>query len=169
MNLSNCPNLSAYFRKQVLNKYSEHNGDVKFAVTLVDTFLEKYPCYPEALLFKARMFISLGKDKEALRLLRTVEKLDEWKREYLFDQAEILFKIGKKSESIKTLESAVELSIRDVIEGIDNYLRGIDFVTEQMKPVQKILKKEMIEYISQKNKRLDFVKIKDILKEHNIL
>ena len=144
MELSKYPNQSAHFKKTVLNKYVEHDGDVEFALTLVDKFLSKYPYYTEALLFKARMLIARGKDKKALTILKAIKKIDEWKIEYTYDQAEVLFKLGQKKEAAKILKSTIELSLRNILEGTENFLRGVDFDSERMKPIQNMIKKEII-------------------------
>ncbi len=168
MKLSEYPNLSVYFKKEVLNKYIEHDGNVEFAVTLVDKFLSKYPYYSEALLFKARMLIALGKEKKALTLLNATKKIDEWKRDYTFDQAEILFKFGERVEAIEILKSSIELSLRDVLEGIENFLISIEFNSKTIKPIQKMIKKEIIKSLSNKDYALDFEKLKQVLIEHKL-
>jgi tetratricopeptide (TPR) repeat protein len=166
MKLSKYPNQSAYFRRTVLNKYIEHGGNVEFALALADKFLSKYPYYPEALLFKARMLIALGKNKKALTVLKAIKKIDEWKIEYTYDQAEVLFNLGQKKEAAKILKSTIELSLRNISEGTENFLRGIDFCSDEMKNIQKMIMKEIIINLSKDKYELDFKKIIKALSTH---
>ena len=168
MKLSKYPNQSAYFKRTVLNKYAEHDGDVEFALILVDKFLSKYPYYSEALLFKARMLIALGKNKKALTILKANKKIDEWKIEYTYDQAEVLFKLGQKKEAARILKSTIELSLRNISEGTENFLRGVDFDSERMNPIQSMIKKEIIINLSKDKYALDFEKIIKALSTHKL-
>jgi hypothetical protein len=58
------------------------------------------------------------------------------------------------------------LSLRDVLEGIDNFLISIEFNSKTIKPIQRMIKKEIIKSLSNKDHVLDFKKLKQVLMEH---
>lgn len=169
MKISEYAKLPDYFKDSVYKKYMDHNGDPEIALSFVNEFLNDHPFYPEALLFKARMLIAVGRDKEALICLKTCETFDRWRIPYTYDEAEVLFRIGKKSEAIRLVRSEIETSLRNVLEGIETFLLGVDFDVEGMNVIRDMIKREIALYLSNKKKFLDFRNINQILKDHQVL
>jgi len=161
--------LSEYYKEAVYKKYMDHNGDPELALSFVNQFLRDYPFYPEALLFKARMLMALSREEEALVCLEACEMFGKWGIVHIYDKAEVLFRLGRKTEATKLIKSYLEASLRDVTEGIENFLLGIDFDLDEMNVVRDMIKKEMIQYLSNKSDSLDFKKIIQVLKNHQIL
>jgi hypothetical protein len=139
------------------------------ALSFVNEFLDDYPFYPEALLFKARMLIALGRDKEALIWLETCEMFERWGITYSYDKAEVLFRIGKKIEATRLIRSEIEISLRNILEGIENFLLGADFDLEEMNVIRDKIKREIVLYLSNKKQSLDFKSIIQILRNHKVL
>jgi hypothetical protein len=61
MKKKDSPDISEKFQK-VYQKFFEIGGEPKKAIKIIDKFLENEPYYPEALIFKARMLLALGKN-----------------------------------------------------------------------------------------------------------
>jgi hypothetical protein len=139
------------------------------ALSFVNEFLDDYPFYPEALLFKARMLIALGRDKEALIWLETCEMFERWGITYSYDKAEVLFRIGKKIEATRLIRSEIEISLRNILEGIENFLLGADFDLEEMNVIRDKIKREIVLYLSNKKQSLNFKSIIQILRNHKVL
>jgi hypothetical protein len=139
------------------------------ALSFVNEFLDDYLFYPEALLFKARMLIALGRDKEALIWLETCEMFERWGITYSYDKAEVLFRIGKKIEATRLIRSEIEISLRNILEGIENFLLGADFDLEEMNVIRDKIKREIVLYLSNKKQSLDFKSIIQILRNHKVL
>jgi tetratricopeptide (TPR) repeat protein len=169
MKISEYEKLPDSFKESVYKKYMDHNGNPEIALSFVNEFLNDYPLYPEALLFKARMLIALGRDKDALICLKTCEIFDRWRIACAYDKAEVLFRIGKKSEAIRLVRSEIETSLRNVLEGIENFLLGVDFDLEGMNVTRDMIKREIALYLSNKKKSLDFKNVNQMLRNHQVL
>lgn len=169
MELSEYVKISESFKEDVYLKYMNHYGDPEMALSFVDQFLKDYPFYPEALLFKARMLIALSREKEALAWLEACEKFERWGVVYKYDKAEVIYRLGQKSEAVSLIKLQVETSVRDILEGIENFLLGIDFDLDGMNHIRDMMKREIILYLSKESDSLDFKNIIQILKNHQIL
>lgn len=161
--------ISDRFKEDVYEKYIAHNGNVKYGLTVVDAFLKIYPYYPEALLFKARMLIALGRDDEALYWLETCEQYIHWNVECKYDKAEVLFKLGEKTESVTVITDKIEISLRDMLDGIENFLLGINYDINCVSSIKREIIAKMIRYLSNDSKSLDIDSILDLLKDHKTL
>jgi tetratricopeptide (TPR) repeat protein len=160
--LTDYPPLSHKF-KQVYKKYFANNADPFEGLKFVDDFLTKYPYYPEALVFKARMLIALSKNKEALQCLKAAQKIDEWRVIYAFDQAEILMQRDRQDEAIDCVWSAITSLLKEAMRGTSDYLLSINCSSDDRKKAEELLKQDMIKLISGNRKTSNLREIKKIL------
>ncbi|GBC59972.1 hypothetical protein DENIS_0914 [Desulfonema ishimotonii] len=141
------PNLSEIFNNEVYKKYFDEGGNVQTALSLVNSFLNKYPYYPEAIIFKARMLIVAGELEHALEYLKIAKKIDKWRVVYSFDIAEILYKKGEKRKAIGYLKFAFESLFDEAIHGLENFLISIELNEDKENEAISFVKKEMIKYV----------------------
>lgn len=135
----------------------------------VNEFLGQYPYYSEALVFKARMLIALSRDEEALEVLHTVKRIDERRIDYAFDEAEILYRFGRKFEAIQIIRSASEFLLKEALEGVENFLICIDFIGEEREEVFTMIHKEMIRFLSKDTNSLNLDESISLLQKHAII
>ncbi len=170
MELSEYPDLSGLFKREVHQKYIECGGDPDTALDLADSFLDRYPYYPEALIFKARMLMVKDNYPEALSYLEAAKKIDVWRVNYSFDEAEILCRFGRKRDAAQCIQSAVEFMLREMTEGVENFLTGIDFVSEEEEEAAcNIVREQMIRFLSGNSASVDLERIFSILDKHVML
>jgi len=98
MQLKDYADLSQIFNNEIYKKYFDAGGNVQTALSSVNSFLEEYPCYPEAIIFKARMLIVEDKIDDTLEYLKIAERIDKWRVAYSFDIAEIYIKKVKRKK-----------------------------------------------------------------------
>lgn len=153
-------NFSDMFQ-HVVDEYFNAGADPSTGVNLVDEFLEGNPHYTEALIFKARMLIALEEYDNALMLIDLCKKIDKWKRAYLFDEAEILYKQNKKTEAIKCIEDALRFQIFECIDGVRNFFVGIDLAEDE--PSLSIVKNQIVSLISGNNDSFTLEELNKIL------
>jgi tetratricopeptide (TPR) repeat protein len=151
----NYPELSKIFDSDVHRKYFDSGADPEDGIILVDRFLAKYPYYPEALLFKSRMFIVKGYYEDALSYLDVVARIDKWRAVYLFDKAEVLYNIGQRQEAIVAIVHAIQSLLGETLDGIDNFLLSIqDCTTNTRIATKRYIINEMIGVLSSKSNSL---------------
>ncbi len=156
MESSEYPYLSNLFKKNVYKKYFDCGGDPDKGILLADAFLDSWPYYPEALVFKARMLIVKGENEEASEFLKAARRIDEWRINYLFDEAEILYKAGRKSDASKCLRTAVESLLKEGLRGVKNFLLSVDHCeTETRDTADRAIRKEMIRFLSDESESVD--------------
>lgn len=156
----NFEDISEIFKDEVYKKYFKFNGDPNKGLELVDNFLEKYPIYPEALIFKIRMLISHGDYEQALQYIDAVKKIDRWRIDYLFEKAEIFYKIGKCDEAIECIIYALEHLLSEAINGVKNFLLSIDNLNStQRDKLEKEIFFEMKKFISNDQHKIKIDKL----------
>jgi tetratricopeptide (TPR) repeat protein len=119
--ISDTPNISKEM-KAIYGKLLDKKGTFEAVLPLHDTFLEKYPYYTEALVFKARALMGLRRDSEAMKYLKMAKKIDKWRFIGRFDEAEIYLEKRKNEESIHAYVEAVRAYAVELKNGIDGYL-----------------------------------------------
>ncbi len=124
MKTNSFPNTSKKFQN-IYNRFFEINGDPKKAIMLIDKFLKEEPYYPEALIFKARMLLALGKNNEAIKIIELAEKQDKWRLIGKFDKAEAYLEKGETEHSISEFISAIKSYQTEIKNGIESYLLSI--------------------------------------------
>lgn len=161
----NYPPLSKIFQDTVYQVYSD-SGDSTIGLRAVNNFLDQYGPYAEALIFKARMLIAAGDDKQALGILHASKMIDEWKVEYAFDEAEILFRQGEKIEATHILATAIEFLLREALEGVENFLVCIDLIGKTREHVFQLIQHEMMRFLSKESSSLQLENVLPILQAH---
>ncbi|MBI5657058.1 MAG: hypothetical protein HZC44_09720 [Geobacter sp.] len=117
--ITDIPNISNEM-KALYEKFWE-TGDFIGILPHIDAFLSKYPFYREALIFKARSLMAIGRNNEALRCIKMAKRIDEFGLIGRFDEAEIYLKKRKKDESIETYVEAVKSYATELQNGIDSF------------------------------------------------
>lgn len=110
----------------VYEKFMDSGGNFKDLLPHIDAFLEKYPYYVEALVLKARAFMALGRNADALKCLKMAKRADRWNLTGRFDEAEIFLGRNKKDESIAAYVAAVKAYATELKSGIESYLLSYD-------------------------------------------
>ena len=118
--VTDVPNISKAM-KAIYGKFMD-TGNFEEILPHIDAFLEKYPNYTEALVFKARSLMALGRNNDALKCLKMAKRADKWRLIGRFDEAEIYLNKKKNEESIKKFVEAVESYATEMKNGIDSYL-----------------------------------------------
>ena len=121
MKISDVPNISAEMDR-LYEKYFEDPANATAILPLVDDFLAKYPTYTEALVFKARMLMVIGRNGEALLCLKAAKKIDRWLLVGRFDEAEIYLKKNKPEEALEIYINAIKAYASELSDGIDEFL-----------------------------------------------
>ncbi|QTA84142.1 tetratricopeptide repeat protein [Desulfonema magnum] len=164
MKLSDYPSLSDLFRNNVYKKYFDGGGDPNNGILLVDAFLDSWPYYPEALVFKARMLIVKGENEKASEFLKAARKIDEWRINYLFDEAEILYKTGKKPDAVRCLRIATESLLKEGQRGVKNFLLSLDNCGIRLRDIaERAIRKEMIRFLSDESDSVDLDEFLSVL------
>jgi len=146
MKISEVPNISAEMDR-LYDKYFEADANANAILPLIDDFLTKYPTYPEALVFKARMLMVIGRNSEAQRYLKAARKIDRWFLIGRFDEAEI-HSIHNKSESaLEIYINAIEAYMTQLSQGIDNFLSSCD--RESTKIIERKTKEALVKYLTE--------------------
>ncbi|PIE55922.1 MAG: hypothetical protein CSA34_06430 [Desulfobulbus propionicus] len=138
MKTNSFPDASRKFQN-IYNKFFEINGDPKEAIKIIDKFLKEEPYYPEALIFKARMLLALGKNNEAIKIIELAEKQDKWRLIGKFDKAEAYLEKGETEHSISEFINAIKCYQYEVKNGIESYLLSIVNQKESNKIKEKVL------------------------------
>jgi len=129
--------------QEVYDYYFENNGSPESAIERVNIFLEKYPYYPEAIIFKARMLIAAEKHEEALKFLETAESIDRWRLDGKFDKAEVLLELNKKEESLELAADTINSYLKELRNGIESYVLSMD-----SQDIRKELEEVIFQHIS---------------------
>ncbi len=166
MELSAYPRLSQLFQQEVLQTYFADGAAPDVGLQVVNTFLKSYPYYCEALIFKARMLIALERETEALEVLTAAKTIDEWRVTYAFEEAEILYRFGQKTEAAQRIQFASESLLREAKDGIENFLTCIDMWNEEREDVLHIIRQAMIGFLSGASSSLNLEAIIPILQQH---
>jgi tetratricopeptide (TPR) repeat protein len=117
--ITDIPNITNEM-KSLYEKFCE-TGDFVKILPHVDAFLVKYPYCREALIFKARALMAIGRNNEALRCIKMAKRVDKFGLIGRFDEAEIYLKKRKKDESIETYVEAVKSYATELQNGIDSF------------------------------------------------
>jgi tetratricopeptide (TPR) repeat protein len=124
MKKKDSPDISEKFQK-VYQKFFEIGGEPKKAIKIIDKFLENEPYYPEALIFKARMLLALGKNNKAIETIELAEKYDKWRLLGKFDKAEAFLEKGETEQSITEFINAIQSYQNELQNGIEAYLSSL--------------------------------------------
>jgi len=149
MKITEYPFLTRTFKKVYKGYLEDSGGDPYVGLNLVDTFLKRYPYYTEALVFKARMLIAIGKHKEAFKFIKIAKRIDEWNKCYIFDEAELLYKNDGKI-AIDNLLKQIEDLVSQINNGIHNFLLSID--AEHREQIENELNKKIALLCCEKSK-----------------
>lgn len=117
--ITDIPNITNEM-KALYDKFWE-TGDFVQILPHVDAFLVKYPYHREALIFKVRALLALGRNNEALRHIKMANRVDKFGLIGRFDEAEIYLRKSKKDESIETYVDAVKSYATELQNGIDSF------------------------------------------------
>jgi len=146
-------------------------GNFEEVLPHVDAFLEKYPNYTEALVFKARALIAIGRNNDALRCLKMAKRVDKWRLIGRFDEAEIYLDKKKNEESIEKYVETVKAYATELKNGIDSYLLCCN--SESRDKIQELTRAALTEFFLNDTENnpyekllADMLKIKDEL-EYN--
>ena len=154
--ISDIPNISKEM-KAIYGKLLEKKGSFEGVLPLLDAFLEKYPHYPEALVFKARALMGLGRDSEAMKYLKMAKKVDKWRLIGTFDQAEIHLQKRKNEESIKVYVEAVKAYATELKNGIDSYLLCCN--SENAEEIRALTQEALMEFFANDDENKPFEKL----------
>ncbi|MBK5275340.1 MAG: hypothetical protein JJE30_09855 [Desulfuromonadales bacterium] len=117
--ITDIPNISSEM-KVLYGKFIDSGSFVE-TLPHIDAFLDKYPYYREALIFKARALMALGRNNDALRCIKMAKRIDKFGLIGRFDEAEIYLQKKKKEQSIETYVDAVKSYATELKNGIDSY------------------------------------------------
>lgn len=138
MKLRKYPRLSKKFN-HIYKFYFEKGANPLLALKKVNFFLKKYPLYPEALVFKARMLIALSKHKMAMRYLKIAQMIDEWNLVYAFDMAELLSLMKKNNHAIDIVLNTIKKLIQEALFGTENYLLSLHCSSKKKAKLQNLI------------------------------
>jgi len=158
MKISDVPNISAEM-DQLYEKYFEYAANATAILSLVDDFLAKYPTYPEALVFKARMLMVIGRNGEALRCLKAAKKIDRWLLVGRFDEAEIYLWKNKPEAALEIYINAIRAYACELSDGIDEFLLSCNKESESI--IRRKTKEALRKYLTGEQ---DSVVFDDLLK-----
>lgn len=117
--ITDIPNISNEM-KALYEKFMDTGSFVE-VLPHIDEFLAKYPYYREALIFKARSLMAIGRNNEALRFIKMAKRIDKYGLLGRFDEAEIYLQKKRKEETIETYVDAVQSYATELKNGIDSY------------------------------------------------
>jgi tetratricopeptide (TPR) repeat protein len=149
--ITDAPNISKEMQK-ICDKIWEVEGDFKTLLPHIDTFLEKYPNYTEALVLKARSLMGIGRKNEALKCLKMAKRIDKWRLIGRFDEAEIYLEKKRNEESIKAY--AFELK-----NGMDGYWLCCD--SENIEKLKELTQEALADFFTQDEENKPFEKLLD--------
>ena len=158
--LKDIPDISKEFRK-IYDKYFDFNGDPETTIPLVESFLEKYPYYPEAYYFLTVLFITDSQLPKAMKCIKALEKIDPWRLDGIFDKAEILILRDKNEEGLNVLIEGIGEYSSKISSGVDNFI----FSAEPKK--KELFTKKVYNALSEyfKNGKQDLSVFEDLKKE----
>jgi tetratricopeptide (TPR) repeat protein len=145
MKISDVPNISAEMDR-LYEKYFEADANATAILPLIDDFLSKHPTYPEALVFKARMLMVIGRNGEALRCLKAAQKIDRWLLVGRFDQAEIYLKKNKPEVALEIYINAVKAYASELSDGLDEFLSSCN--NESKSIIKRKTKEALTKYLT---------------------
>ncbi len=156
--LSDIPHISREF-KSIYKKYFDFNAVPGKTIPLVEKFLEKYPYYPEAYNFMAVLLIADGQPSKAMKYIKAVERIDEWRLHGVFDKAEILIFKDKYDEGISTFINGIEAYVEELRHGIEDFLDLSD--NEDKERIKKKVFNTLVDYFKNDDDNLEtFEKLK---------
>jgi len=153
--VTDVPNISKEM-KAIYGKFMD-SGNFEEAMPHIDAFLEKYPNYTEALVFKARALMALGRNNEALKYLKMAKRADKWRLIGRFDEAEIYLEKKKTEESIKKFVEAVEAYATELKNGIDCYYLCCN--PEIRERIEELTRSALTEFFSKDTENTPFEKL----------
>lgn len=160
--ITDTPNVSKEMQT-IYKKLWDSNGNFKALLPDIDAFLDKYPIYTEALVFKARALMALGRNGDALRCIKIAKRIDKWRLIGRFDEAEIFLEKRKKELSVTMYVDTVKAYATELRDGIDGYLSCCS--TEVEDRIKKLTKESLIEFLFNDGQDESFKKLQNSLLE----
>lgn len=153
--VTDVPNISKEM-KAIYGRFMDC-GNFEEVLPHIDAFLEKYPNYTEALVFKARALMALGRNNEALKCLKMAKRADKWRLIGRFDEAEIYLDKKKTEDSIKKYVEAVEAYATELKNGIDGYLLCCNPETRER--IEELTRSALTEFFLKDTKNTPFERL----------
>ncbi len=141
--ITDIPHISKEFKK-IYSKYFDFNVVPEKTIPLVEKFIEKYPYYPEAYNFMAVLLIADCQPSKAMKYIKAVERIDEWRLHCVFDKAEILISKDKYDEGISTFINGIEAYAEELRHGIEDFIDLSD--NEDKERIKKKVLNTLVEY-----------------------
>jgi tetratricopeptide (TPR) repeat protein len=157
MRIHDVPNISKEM-KALYKKFLD-SGDFAGILPDIDSFLNKYPYYREAIIFKARALMAIGRDNEALRHIKMAKRVEKAGLIGRFDEAEIYLRKKRKDDSINTYIQALEAYASELEDGIRDYLLCCNPETSDQ--IKEITCKALAEFFDNKFEYDSFEKLRE--------
>jgi len=157
--ISDIPNIS----KEMKALYAKFwkTGSFEQILPDIDTFLDKYPTCTEAIIFKARALIAIGRNNDALKCIKMGKRLDEWRLIGRFDEAEIYLNKQKKNESVNAYVDAVMAYAVELKNGIEDY--SINFNAAAREKIDGLTQEALAEFFTNDEENKPFEKLSNCL------
>jgi hypothetical protein len=158
--ITDTPNISKEMQA-IYRQLRDSNGNFEAILPLLDKFILKYPYYTEAIIFKARALMAVGRNAEAHKYIKMVTRIDKWRLNGRFDEAELLLEKKKKEVSLDIYVGAVKAYATELKEGIDSYLICCNH--ESQDKIRELTQKALTEFFAQGTENDSFKKLLDDL------
>jgi len=106
--------------------------------------------------------MALSRNSEALRFIKIAKRIDKWKLLGRFDEAEIYLEQNKNELSINTYVNSIEAYVKELKDGIDNYLLACDSEIIRDK-ITELTQKALTEFFVNGRENKPFEKLKEDL------
>ncbi len=153
--ITDFPNISKEMK--ALYRQFWRTGNFEDILPHIDKFLNKYPYYTEALIFKARALIALGRNNEALKYIKIASRVDKLHLIGRFDEAEIHLYKKKNKDSIKAYVEALKAYAVEMKDGMDGYLLCCN--SESKKKIKKLTQTALRDFFAHDEKNKPFDKL----------
>jgi len=150
--IADFPNISNEMK--ALYRRFWRSGSFEDILPHIDQFLNKYPYYTEALIFKARALMALGRNNDALRYIKIANRVDKLHLIGRFDEAEIYLEKRNNKESIKAYVEAVKAYAIELKDGMDSYLLCCN--SESKKKIRKLTQTALRDFFAHDEKNGPF-------------
>ncbi len=162
--ITDFPNISKEM-KALYRKFMR-SGNFEEIMPHIDKFLNKYPYYTEALIFKARALMALGRNNDALKCIKIAKRINKLQLIGRFDEAEIYLEKRKNADSIKAYVDAVKAYAIELKDGMDSYYLCCN--SESKKKIRSLTQKALADFFAHDEKNKPFDKLqKSFMKMKN--
>lgn len=136
-------------------------GNFEDILPHIDKFLDKYPYYTEALIFKARALMALNRNNEALKYIKIACRVDKLHLIGRFDEAEIYLEKKNNKESIEAYVEALKAYAVEMKDGMDGYLLCCN--SDSKKKIRKLTQTALRDFFAHDEKNRPFEKLQKSL------